>query len=101
MSKTLKGIKVKLIPNNKQKALFIQAVGTRRFAYNWVLDKQMKAFINKEKFKSANELCRELVQLKNTDEYIKPLCGGNVAGIGASGSSSSVETQNTGYIEQN
>ena len=39
--------------------------------------------------------------LKNTDEYIKPLCGGNVAGIGASGSSSSVETQNTGYIEQN
>ena len=39
MSKTLKGIKVKLKPNNKQKALFIQAVGTRRFAYNWVLDK--------------------------------------------------------------
>lgn len=69
MSKTLKGIKVKLIPNNKQKALFIQAVGTRRFAYNWVLDKQMKAFINKEKLKGANELCRELVQLKNTDEY--------------------------------
>lgn len=39
--------------------------------------------------------------IKNTDEYIKPLCGGNVAGIGANGSSNSVETQNSGYIEQN
>lgn len=39
--------------------------------------------------------------LKNTDEYIKPLCGGNVAGIGASSAGNSVETQNNGYIEQN
>ena len=51
MSKTLKGIKVKLIPNNKQKALFVQAVGTRRFAYNWVLDKQMKALLIKKNLK--------------------------------------------------
>jgi len=38
--------------------------------------------------------------LKNTDEYIKPLCGENMIGLGANNSNASLDTNNDGYIEQ-
>lgn len=37
--------------------------------------------------------------LKNTDEYVKPLCGGNLARIGSSNVNESVDTNIGGYIE--
>lgn len=65
--KVQRGKSVKLLPASEQEQLFWQFAGTRRWAYNWALDRQMKAFENNEPFISANELCKEIVQLKKTD----------------------------------
>lgn len=65
--KVQRGKSVKLNPTPEQEQLFWQFVGTRRWAYNWALDRQMKAFENNEPFISANDLCKEIVQLKKTN----------------------------------
>lgn len=56
----------------------------------------------KDSMKKLSENINDITDtvLKNTDEYIKPLCGGNMVGIGASNSNVSIEIQNDGYIEQ-
>lgn len=56
----------------------------------------------KDSMKKLSENINDITDtvLKNTDEYIKPLCGGNMVGIGAINSNSSIEIQNDGYIEQ-
>lgn len=67
----LRGKSVKLLPTKEQEQLFIQFSGARRFAYNWALSKEIAAFENHEKFISVNELCREIVILKKTDDDFK------------------------------
>ena len=66
MMKAQRGKFVKLLPTQEQEQLFWQFAGTRRFVYNWALEKQMDAFENNQPFISANELCREIVVLKKT-----------------------------------
>lgn len=67
--------------------------------------KETNAFISdiKDSMKQLSHNINNITAtvLKNTDEYIKPLCGGNVTGIGACSAGNSVETKNDGYIEQN
>jgi len=65
----IKGIKVMLIPNNKQNTKMFQSSGTARFIYNWTLARQQENFKLSNKFVSNNDLRKELTQLKKTDEF--------------------------------
>lgn len=65
----IKGIKVMLIPNNKQNTKLFQYANVSRFAYNWALAKQEENYKNGGKFIQDNELRKEFTQLKKTDEY--------------------------------
>ena len=65
----IKGIKVMLVPNNKQNSLMFQNAGTARWAYNWTLARQQENYNNGGKFISDKDLRKELTQLKKTEEY--------------------------------
>ena len=58
-----------LLPNDKQRSRLFQFAGTARFAYNWALNKQMKAFENGEKFISNNDLRKEFTILRHSAGY--------------------------------
>ena len=62
-----RGFRVKLLPTPEQEEKFWQFAGTRRFAYNWALDTQMKSYEETGKNIDRNELCKMFVQMKNTD----------------------------------
>ena len=65
--------------------------------------KEANAFVvdMKDSMKKLSENINDITDtvLKNTDKYIKPLCGGDIAGIGSNNSNVSIERQNSGYIE--
>jgi putative transposase len=65
----IKGVKVQLIPNNKQKTKLFQCAGVARWAYNWTLGKQQENYKNGGKFISDGDLRKELTQLKKLPEY--------------------------------
>jgi len=65
----IKGIKVMLMPNNKQNTKMFQNTGAARWAYNWALAKQQENYKNGGKFISDNDLRKELTQLKKIEEY--------------------------------
>ena len=46
----IKAVKLRLIPNGEQEKMLWQMAGGMRFAYNWAIDKQDKAFLNGDKF---------------------------------------------------
>lgn len=65
----IKGIKVMIFPNNKQKSKLFQCAGVSRFAYNWALGKQQENHKNGGKFISNEKLRKEFTLLKKTEEY--------------------------------
>ena len=65
----IKGIKVMLVPNNKQNTLLFQYAGTARWAFNWALGREKENYSNGNKFISDKILRKELTQLKKTKEY--------------------------------
>ena len=65
----IKTIRVKLIPNNKQKTKLFQYANTARFAYNWALGREQENYKNGGKFISDGDLRKEFTQLKKTDDY--------------------------------
>lgn len=65
----IKGIKVRLKPNNKQKTKLFESAGVTRFVYNWALNKQQENYKNGEKFISDGKLRKEFTKLKKTEEY--------------------------------
>ena len=65
----IKGIKVMLVPNNKQRTTLFQYAGAKRFAYNWALARQQENYKNGGKFISDNDLRKEFTQLKKQDDY--------------------------------
>ncbi len=65
----IKGIKVMLVPNNKQNTLLFQYAGTSRWAFNWALGREKENYASGGKFISNNDLRKELTQLKQTEEY--------------------------------
>jgi putative transposase len=66
----IKGIKVMLVPNNKQNTLLFQSAGTSRWAFNWALGREKENYASGGKFISDNDLRKELTQLKKTNEFI-------------------------------
>ena len=65
----IKSIKIRLLPNNKQRTKLFQFAGAARFAYNWALDKQMENFREGRKLKSDYDLRKEFTLLRNSGEY--------------------------------
>lgn len=65
----IKGIKVMLIPNNKQRSNLFQCAGVSRFAYNWTLEKQKYNYKNGGKFIKDKNLRKEFTQLKKIEEF--------------------------------
>ena len=65
----LKGYKVEVSLNNRQKTLFNKTVGCARFAYNWGLQKCKDRYEQDGKIYSAIDLHKEIVQMKHTEEY--------------------------------
>ena len=65
----IKGFKVMLIPNNKQKTKLFQYSSYARFAYNWALAKQKENYENGGNFINDGELRKQFTQLKKLLEY--------------------------------
>jgi len=65
----IKGIKIMLVPNNKQNTLLFQSAGTSRWAFNWALGREKENYASGGKFISDNDLRKELTQLKKTNEF--------------------------------
>ena len=64
----IKGYRVMLIPNNKQRTRLFQFAGAARFAYNWALSRQMDNFRNGRKHQSESELRKEFTQMRHAPE---------------------------------
>ena len=65
----LKSFKVMLVPNNRQRTRLFQFAGTARFAYNWVLRKEIDAYEAGDKFISNFDLRKEFTLIRNSAEY--------------------------------
>lgn len=65
----IKGVKVMLKPNNKQKTKLLESAGVSRFAYNWTLNRQQENYKNGGKFIFNEDLRKELTKLKQIEEY--------------------------------
>ena len=52
----IKGFKVKLKPNDKQKQKLMECFGVSRFAYNWALDYQVKNYEQGNRYISEGNL---------------------------------------------
>ncbi|MCR2044367.1 helix-turn-helix domain-containing protein [Anaerosalibacter massiliensis] len=65
----IRGIKVQLKPNNKQKTKLFESAGVARFAYNWTLNRQQENYKNGGKFISDKDLRKEFTKLKQTKRY--------------------------------
>jgi len=65
--KRIRAYKTELKLNNKQRSLCEQHAGVARFAYNWGLDRKIKAYEATGESPSAISLHRELNALKPTD----------------------------------
>ena len=64
-----KGHRIQLLPNNKQKTVFKQWAGAARWAYNWGLERKIKAYEETGESPGAYSLMKEIVKLKRTEEY--------------------------------
>lgn len=68
----IRGYRVMLCPNNKQNTKLFQFAGSARFAYNWVLDKQMAAFREGRKLLRCSDLRKEFTALRHSEEFSWP-----------------------------
>ncbi len=62
-----KAYKTELFPNNKQQTMLSKHCDAARFAYNWGLDKRSDLWKNEKKSTNAQQLHKEIVQLKQTE----------------------------------
>ena len=61
--------KVRLYPTTEQETLMWKSCGTKRWVYNWTLNRQKENYKNGGKFIHDGELRKELTQLKKQPEY--------------------------------
>lgn len=64
----IRSLRIKLLPNNKQRTKLFQFAGASRFAYNWALDRQMANYYGGCKLQSDCELRREFTEFRNSGE---------------------------------
>jgi len=65
----IKSCKIKLLPNQKQEQLLWEHVNTSRFVWNWGLAFEEGLFKNGEKHLSGYSLKKELVKLKQQEDF--------------------------------
>jgi len=63
----IKGYKVELDPNNKQRTLLLQCAGVARWAWNWGLARRIKEYEETGKSSKVIEQHRQLNALKKTE----------------------------------
>jgi len=66
----IKGITIRLHPDEKQEQLLWKHVNCARFVWNYGLRLQQERFKNKEKHLSGYDLRKEIIALKKTDDFI-------------------------------
>lgn len=64
---TIRGLRVKLLPTPEQESLFWKFAGTRRFAYNWALQRKTEAYLKDKTILNLSQLEHEFVLLKHND----------------------------------
>jgi len=64
-----KGHRIQLLPNNRQETTFRQWAGTHRWAYNYGLQRKIEAYQETGKSPRAYSLMKDVVKLKQTEEY--------------------------------
>ena len=65
----LKAIKIRLYPNLEQQTEMNKLLGSCRFVYNYCLEAKINSYKNDGKSLSMSDLNKEVIKLKNTDEY--------------------------------
>ena len=65
----LKAIKIRLYPNLEQQTEMNKLLGSCRFVYNYCLETKINSYKNDGKSLSMSDLNKEVIKLKNTDEY--------------------------------
>ena len=64
----IRGLRVKLLPTEEQEQLFWQFAGTRRFAYNWGLERRTTAWQNDNIYINLKDLLHEFTTLKKNED---------------------------------
>ena len=65
----IKAYRFRIYPTDVQQQTLRMQLGSVRFVYNYFLALQQERYENKKKHLSFFDLCRELVELKRSDEY--------------------------------
>lgn len=65
----IKGYKIRLYPTKEQEILMLQHIGSCRFIWNWMLNKQEERYRNGEKHMSRFDMINQLKPLKNDGEH--------------------------------
>ena len=66
----VRGIRIKLLPTKQQKVLLTQCIGTRRFAYNWALERRTNAMLNENKIIPVAKLLHEFTLLRKDEDTL-------------------------------
>lgn len=66
----IRGFRVKLLPTPKQEQLFWQFAGTRRYAYNWALERRTNAWVNDGIYIPTSQLQHEFTLLRKEDNTL-------------------------------
>ena len=66
----IKTYKVRLEPNNKQHARMMQYAGAARYAYNWAIDREKKAYESGNSFINDNELRKLFTKHKADNNWL-------------------------------
>lgn len=64
-----KAYKFRIYPTSEQKVLFAKTFGCVRFVYNYWLDRKIKQYKENKITVTYSSCCKELTQLKKTNDY--------------------------------
>lgn len=69
MKEMIKSMKVRLLPNNKQKTALFQCAEAFRYTYNWALRKERESFKKEQRYLLVEELKERFDVLKTVEAY--------------------------------
>jgi putative transposase len=80
----VRSAKIRLLPTDEQETKLWQSAGTKRYVWNWALNKQIEYMKEIGKLNKIGDkaLRRELTQLKKTEEHNWLYCVGRHIKIG-------------------
>ena len=66
----VRGVRIKLLPTQQQEVLLTQFIGTRRFAYDWALEKRTETWLKEGRIIPLSELLHEFTLLRKEDDTL-------------------------------